>query len=85
MLILMVLQLNQKYANQIDSMDPSGASDMKRAQKEKAIDEIQKIIDSDPSKTVEQYFKYGLLKLMTAKSRDAQPGIGRNVIKGVGN
>ena len=74
-----------KYANQIDSMDPSGASDMKRAQKEKAIDEIQKIIDSDPSKTVEQYFKYGLLKLMTAKSRDAQPGIGRNIIKEVGN
>ena len=73
------------YANQIDAMDPSGAADMKRAQKEKAIEQIQKIIDSDPSKTVEQYFKYGLLKLMTAKSRDAQPGIGRNIIKGVGN
>jgi hypothetical protein len=73
------------YANQIDAMDPSGAADMKRAQKNAAIEEIQKIIDSDPSKTVEQYFKYGLLKLMTAKSRDAQAGINRNIIKGVGN
>jgi len=73
------------YANQIDAMDPSGAADIKRAQKQVAIDKIQKIIDSDPSKTVEQYFKYGLLKLMSAKSRDAQPGISRNIIKGVGN
>jgi hypothetical protein len=66
-------------------MDPSGAADFKRAEKQKAIEEIQMIIDSDPTKTVEQYFKSGLLKMMSAKSRDAQPGIERNIIKKVGN
>lgn len=73
------------YANQVDAMDPSGAADIKRAEKERAIKLIQGIVDSDPTKAVEQYFKYGLLKLMSAKSRDAQPGIGRNIIKGAGN
>jgi hypothetical protein len=87
-------KINQAYTiynnfitrvNQIDAMDPSGAADFKRAEKQRAIEQIQIIIDSDPSKAVEQYFKYGLLKLMSAKSRDAQPGISRNVIKRVGN
>jgi hypothetical protein len=73
------------YANQVDAMDPSGAADIKRAEKERSIKLIQEIVNSDPTKAVEQYFKYGLLKLMSAKSRDAQPGIGRNIIKGVGN
>lgn len=74
-----------KYADYINTLDPSGAADIKRAQKEKAKEEIQRIIESDSSKTVEQFYKYGLLKLMNAKSRDAQPGIQRNVIKKVGN
>jgi hypothetical protein len=87
-------KINQAYtvynnfitrANQIDAMDPSGAADFKRAEKKRAIEEIQAIIDSDPTKTVEQYFKNGLLKMMSAKSRDAQPGILRNIIKRVGN
>jgi hypothetical protein len=74
-----------KYADYINTLDPSGAADIKRIQKDKAKEAIQKIIESDNSKTVEQFYKYGLLKLMNAKSRDAQPGIQRNIIKKTGN
>ena len=74
-----------EYANYINSLDPSGAADMKRAKKVEAQEKIQKLIDADSSRTVEQYYKYGLLKMMNAKSRDAQPGVNRNVIKKVGN
>ena len=56
---------------------------MKRAKKAEAQAEIQKLIDSDTSKTVEQYYNYGLKKLMNNKSRDAQPTIDTNVVKKV--
>ena len=58
---------------------------MKRIKKAEAQERIQKLIAADTSKTVEQYYKYGLFKIMNLKSRDAQPGINRNVIKKVGN
>jgi hypothetical protein len=74
-----------RYADYINTLDPSGAADIKRLEKEKTKEKIQQIIASDDSKTVEQFYKYGLLKLMNAKSRDAQPGIERNIIKKVGN
>jgi len=74
-----------RYADYINTLDPSGAADIKRLEKEKAKEKIQEIIASDNTKTVEQFYKYGLLKLMNAKSRDAQPGIERNIIKKVGN
>jgi hypothetical protein len=70
-----------KYANYINTLDPSGAADIKRIEKNKAKEKIQQIIESDNSKTVEQFYKYGLLKLMNSKSRDAQPGIERNIVK----
>jgi hypothetical protein len=72
-----------EYANYITSLDPSGAASMKRAKKAEAQAEIQKLIDSDTSKTVEQYYNYGLKKLMNNKSRDAQPTIDTNVVKKV--
>ena len=74
-----------EYANYINSLDPSGAADMKRVKKAEAQEKIKKLIAADTSKTIEQYYKYGLLKMMNAKSRDAQPSIGRNVVKKVGN
>ena len=58
---------------------------MKRARKAEAQEEIKKLINSDTTKTVEQYYNYGLLKVMNNKSRDARPAIGRNVVKKVGN
>ena len=74
-----------EYANYINALDPSGAADLKRIKKRETQEKIQKLIRSDPSRTVEQYYKYGLLKMMNAKSRDAQPGVNRNVVKKVGN
>jgi len=74
-----------EYANYINTLDPSGASDLKRIEKEKAKAKIQELVNSDTTKVLEQYYKYGLLKLMNAKSRDAQPGISRNVVKKVVN
>ena len=74
-----------EYANYIDTLDPSGGADLKRAKKTEAQQKIQLLIRADTSKTVEQYYKYGLLKMMNAKSRDAQPGVNRNVIKKVGS
>jgi hypothetical protein len=73
------------YANQISLLEPSNGAELKRAKKAEAIERIKNLIDSDPTKTVEQYYKYGLLKLMNSKSRDAQVTINRNVIKGAGN
>jgi hypothetical protein len=74
-----------EYANYIDTLDPSGGADLKRVKKAQTQQRIQLLINADTSKTVEQYYKYGLLKMMNAKSRDAQPGVSRNVIKKVGN
>jgi hypothetical protein len=74
-----------EYANYIDTLDPSGGADLKRAKKAEAQERIKLLIRADTSKTVEQYYKYGLLKMMNAKSRDAQPGVTRNVIKKVGS
>jgi len=74
-----VYQNFMSVAAQIDTMNMSSPSEVKRLEKEKAIAQIKNIINSDSTKTVEQYFNYGLLKLMTAKSKDATAGIGRNI------
>jgi hypothetical protein len=68
------------YANQVDAAQMDNGSEVKRAEKERAIAMIENIIKSDSTRTVDQYFRYGLLKLMTAKSRDAAAGINRNVL-----
>ena len=68
------------YANQVDAAQMDNGSEVKRAEKERAIAMIENIIKSDSTRTIDQYFKYGLLKLMTAKSRDAAAGINRNVL-----
>jgi hypothetical protein len=72
-----------EYVNLINSYDPEGGADMKRAKKIEAQEKIKKLIAADLSKTVEQYYKYGLLKVMNKKSRDARPGISTNVIEKV--
>jgi len=80
--IIDAYQIYQNFmsvAAQIDTMNMSSPSEVKRLEKEKAIAQIKNIINSDSTKTVEQYFNYGLLKLMTAKSKDATAGIGRNI------
>jgi hypothetical protein len=69
------------YANRINMLEFSEGAEMKRAQKAKAIKKIEELIKSDPTKTVEQYYRYGLLKLMNSKSRDADVTINRNVVK----
>ena len=39
---------------------------------------IKELIRSDNTKTIEQYYNYGLSKLMNAKSRDGRAGVNRN-------
>ena len=65
-------------ANYIDSLDTPNAADLKRAEKEKTINAIKEIIANDSTKTVEQYFNYGLSKLINARSKDASAGLRRN-------
>ena len=65
-------------ANYINSLDAGNAADLKRAEKEKTVNAIKQIIANDPTKTVEQYFNYGLSKLINAKSKDASAGLRRN-------
>ena len=65
-------------ANYIDSLNAANGTDLKRAEKEKTINAIQELIDSDSTRTVEQYYNYGLKKLINAKTRDASAGIWRN-------
>jgi hypothetical protein len=66
------------YCNQVNAINPTGAADYKRAEKERVLNEIQKLIKSDTTGAMDQYYKYGLRKLMNAKSRDASSGINRN-------
>jgi hypothetical protein len=65
-------------ANFIDSLDSANAADLKREEKEKTINAIKQIIANDSTKTVEQYFNYGLSKLINARSKDASAGLRRN-------
>ena len=65
-------------ANYIDSLNAANGTELKRAEKEKTIKAIQELIKSDPTRTVEQYYNYGLKKLINAKTRDASAGIWRN-------
>lgn len=65
-------------ANFIDSLDAANGPDLKRAEKERTINAIKKIIADDSTRTVEQYFNYGLSKLINARSKDASAGLGRN-------
>ena len=66
-------------ANGIDSLNAANGTELKRAAKQEAIDGIQELIKSDSTKTIEQYYNYGLKKLINAKTRDASAGIWRNV------
>lgn len=66
-------------ANNIDSANAANGTEMKRAAKQQTIDAIQELIRSDSTKTIEQYYNYGLKKLINARTRDASAGIWRNV------
>lgn len=64
--------------NYIDSLNAANGTEIKRAEKEKTINAIKELIKSDSTRTVEQYYNYGLKKLINAKTRDANAGIWRN-------
>lgn len=79
--------INQSYklynyfmdqATQIDLYNYANGADMKRSLKNDVINQIQELIKRDSTGAVKQYFEYGLLKLMTSKSRDVTSGINRN-------
>jgi hypothetical protein len=67
-----------KQAAYIDSLEAANGSDLKRAEKAAAEEAIKDLIRSDNTKTIEQYYNYGLSKLMNAKSRDGRAGVNRN-------
>jgi hypothetical protein len=67
-----------KQAAYIDSLEAANGSDLKRAEKAAAEAAIKELIRSDNTKTIEQYYNYGLSKLMNAKSRDGRAGVNRN-------
>jgi len=62
----------------IDSLNAANGTELKRAEKEKTVNAIKELIKSDPTRTIEQYYNYGLKKLINAKTRDANAGIWRN-------
>ena len=64
--------------NYIDSLNAANGAELKRAEKERTVNAIKKLIKSDSTRTVEQYYNYGLKKLINAKTRDANAGIWRN-------
>lgn len=68
-------------ANYINSLNSEDGPELKRIEKSKTIAAMQELIKQDKTKAVEQYYNYGIFKLMTAISRDAQAGLHRNVIK----
>lgn len=67
-----------KQAAYIDSLEAANGSDLKRDEKAAAEAAIKELIRSDNTKTIEQYYNYGLSKLMNAKSRDGRAGVNRN-------
>ena len=66
-------------ADYIDSLQAANGSDLKRAEKEKVVTAMKAMIASDSSRVLEQYYNYGIKRLINAKSRDARAGVNRNV------
>jgi hypothetical protein len=64
--------------NYIDSLNAANGTELKRAEKEKTVNAIKELIKSDSTRTIEQYYNYGLKKLINATTRDAKAGIWRN-------
>ena len=75
-------ELYINFMKYVDSVKGNpNETELKRIKKKEVVDQIQILIDNDPTNTIKQYFDYGILKLMTRVSRDASAGMNRNVIK----
>ena len=71
--------------NMISMLDVAEASELKRAEKEKAKSKLLALVNSDSTKVLEQYYQYGLLKMMNSKTRDSGVTLTRNIPSKAGN
>jgi hypothetical protein len=65
-------------ADRINALGAANGAELKRAEKEKVTEALKELYLQDPTGAVEQYYNYGLKKLINAKSKDASAGINRN-------
>jgi hypothetical protein len=79
--IITAYNLYNDFIAKADRINASGAAngaELKRAEKEKVTEALKELYLQDPTGAVEQYYNYGLKKLINAKSKDASAGINRN-------
>ena len=79
--IITAYNLYNDFISKADRINASGAAngaELKRAEKEKITEALKELYLQDPTGAVEQYYNYGLKKLINAKSKDASAGINRN-------
>ena len=67
-----------QYVNDIKSANYPNSKDLEQSAKIGLENEIKSIIDSDPTKVIEQYYNYGVKKIVNENVRDAPASINRN-------
>jgi hypothetical protein len=70
-----------QFIDQVDNVNSynySNANDIKMNMKNQAVQQIEQIIASDPTKVLQQYYDYGIKRIMNEHVRDARVGVNRN-------
>jgi hypothetical protein len=66
------------YVNNVNTWDSVNGREYKLNAKENATQALFQLIDSDDTKVLEQYYNYGIKKLMNQLVRDARVSVSRN-------
>jgi len=66
------------YVNNVDTWNSVNSNDYKTTAKDNATQKLLELINSDDTKVLEQYYNYGIKKLMDQLVRDSRVGLNRN-------
>lgn len=66
------------YVNNVDTWNVSDSSSLKLAKKDEATKKLLELVASDDTKVLEQYYNYGIKKIMNENVRDARVSVSRN-------
>ena len=67
-----------EYVNNVNSWNASNASELKQAAKNNLMNTIDGLIKSDDTKVLEQYYNYGLKRIINQHVRDTSASVTRN-------
>jgi len=66
------------YINNVKTWNAVNESELKTTAKEAATEKLLELINSDDTRVLEQYYNYGIKKLMNALVRDPRANVNRN-------